>query len=333
MLSPACDARNYNECILGFRNMKLMTPRALLAQLAETDLRLLRVFIAIAESGGLAAAELRLNIGRSVVSRHLQRLESRLGLRLCRRGRRGFALTEEGQAVLAGARRLLAQLDAFRTEILDLQGGLRGELNLIVFDKFVTNPACRLADTLRRFADEAPAVRLNVSVGGSGEIERGLVEGRFHLAVQPFHRASDSLESWPLFAESMRLYCAIGHPLVAGGREPDEAAIRAARLVGLGHHSPNMETFWRLGLSASASAHDQEASAALILSERYAGFLPEHYAARFVDEGRMCAIGTGLFQYRCDWHVFVSRGAGPSRGQRRFIEILRAAHASAEPTR
>lgn len=310
--------------------MKLMKPRALLSQLAEADLRLLRVFIAIAEAGGLAAAELRLNISRSVISRHLQSLEVRLGVRLCERGRGGFALTEEGHTVLAAARRLIAQIDTFRGEIGELRSGLRGELNLIVFDKFVTNPDCRLVEAIRRFVDEAPAVRLNLHVGRSNEIESGLVDGRFQLAIQPFHRASESFRSWSLFGEPMHLYCAAGHPLVAAG-EPDEAAIRAAALVGLGQHSPNMETFWRMGLAPAASAHDQEATAALILSGRFAGFLPDHYAAGFVAAGAMRRIGEAVFHYHCDWHVFIARTPGRTRIQRRFLELLFESHGMPAP--
>src|SRR5581483_6920367 len=66
--------------------------RAILGQVSDLDLRLMRVFKAVVECGGMAAAELELNIGTSTVSRHVKDLETRLGLRLCRRGRGGFAL-------------------------------------------------------------------------------------------------------------------------------------------------------------------------------------------------------------------------------------------------
>ena len=70
-----------------------MVKKALLGQVGDTEIRLLRIFKAVVACGGLAAAELELNIGRSTISRHLRDLEERLGLVLCRRGRAGFALT------------------------------------------------------------------------------------------------------------------------------------------------------------------------------------------------------------------------------------------------
>ena len=76
--------------------MKANPPsRPALGQLSDMDLRLLRVFRVVADCGGMAAAELELNIGSSTISRHIKDLETRLGLRLCRRGRAGFALTPE----------------------------------------------------------------------------------------------------------------------------------------------------------------------------------------------------------------------------------------------
>ena len=74
-----------------------MARKALLGNVTDSDLRLLRVFRAVVACGGFAAAELELNINRSTISRHIKDLETRLGVTLCRRGRGGFALTPEGE--------------------------------------------------------------------------------------------------------------------------------------------------------------------------------------------------------------------------------------------
>src|ERR1035437_5876295 len=88
--------------------------KAVLGQLSDMDIRLLRVFKSVVDCGGMAAAELELNIGTSTISRHVKDLETRLGLTLCRRGRAGFALTVEGTQIYAGTLRLLAGGDAVR---------------------------------------------------------------------------------------------------------------------------------------------------------------------------------------------------------------------------
>lgn len=307
-----------------------MKNRALLASLAEADLRLLRIFIAIAQAGGLAAAELRLNISRSVISRHLKELEGRLGVRLCSRGRGGFALTEEGSTVLTAATRLLAQIEDFRREVSGLHRGLRGELDLVIFDKFATNPACRVAEAIAAFGEEAPEVTLNVHVAGTSEIEKGLLEGRFQVGIHPFHRSSESLLSWRLFEETMLLYAAPGHPLAAEAVVSDEALRRSA-FVGLGYHSPNMEHFWRIGLRPAARAYEQEASVVLIRSGRYLGFLPDHYAQAFVARGELIPLPSPTLHYRCDWHASIARSPAAGRIARRFVALLVSIHGGHPP--
>ena len=74
-----------------------------LLQVSDFDLRLLRVFRTVAQVGSFSAAEGVLGITRSAISLHMSDLEKRLGgIRLCQRGRAGFALTEEGRASAAG---------------------------------------------------------------------------------------------------------------------------------------------------------------------------------------------------------------------------------------
>ncbi|WP_141104170.1 helix-turn-helix domain-containing protein, partial [Noviherbaspirillum denitrificans] len=50
--------------------------RAILGQLSDTDMRLLRVFKSVVDCGGMAAAELELNIGISTISKHVKDLET-----------------------------------------------------------------------------------------------------------------------------------------------------------------------------------------------------------------------------------------------------------------
>src|SRR5574337_424325 len=130
--------------------------RALLGQLSDMDLRLLQVFKAVVDCGGMAAAELELNIGISAVSRHVKDLETRLGLTLCRRGRAGFALTAEGQHVYDETLRLLAAVDGFRASVHDIHARMGGKLAIALFDKTASNPAARIHQAIAAFRDQAP---------------------------------------------------------------------------------------------------------------------------------------------------------------------------------
>lgn len=304
-------------------------PRAVLGQLSDLDLRLLRVFRTVVECGGLSAAELELNIGASTVSRHLKDLETRLGLVLCRRGRAGFAVTAEGQRIYDETLRLLASLDAFRSRVDDIHLRMGGQLEVALFDKTVTNPACRIPDAVARFNAAAPEVILSLRVAPMPAIERGLLDGSLHVGVIPTHRQSRSLVYEALFDETMLLYCGIGHPLF--GQQASRltwARLREHAFAGLGYHSPNMDLSHRARLLRQATASDQEAIATLVLSGRYLGFLPDHYAAAFEAAGRLCAVQPARFRYDCRFVSVMRRSPQPSRAAQLFARCLSQAHRS-----
>src|ERR1035437_4294122 len=135
--------------------------KAVLGQISEMDFRLLRVFKSVVDCGGMAAAELELNIGTSTISRHVKDLETRLRLTLCRRGRAGFALTAEGERIYQETQRLLASADAFRNSVYDIHRRMGGQLHVAVFDQTASNPAARIGEAIASFTERAPEVTLN----------------------------------------------------------------------------------------------------------------------------------------------------------------------------
>jgi DNA-binding transcriptional LysR family regulator len=307
--------------------------RALLGQLSDMDLRLLKVFKSVVECGGMAAAELELNIGTSTVSRHVKDLETRLGLVLCRRGRAGFALTPEGQRVYQHTLSLLSAVDGFRSSIDDIHSRMGGQLEIAVFDKTASNPQARIAQAIERFVQQAPAVTLSLHVASLNTIERGLIDGQFHVGVVPTHRHSQSLSYADLFGETMHLYCGRQHPLFGAEHASlSWESLRTYPFAGLGHHSPNMEFSHRANLTRSATGSDEEAIALLILSSQFLGFLPDHYAQRFAQHGLMQAIAPQRFHYLCRFVSVLRRSPQPSRAAQLFHECLLLAHeASATP--
>ena len=303
--------------------------RAALGQLSDMDIRLLRVFKSVVECGGMAAAELELNIGTSTVSRHIKDLGTRLGLTLCRRGRAGFAVTSEGQQIYSETLRLLAGVDAFRTSVDEIHKRMGGQLNIAMFDKTASNPEAHLGHAIALFTELAPEVSLHLHVAPLNAIERGVLDGQFQVGVIPGHRSSEALAYDELFSETMSLYCGTRHPLFGAPDEqvpPDWEALRAHAFAGLGYHSPNMELSQQVRLSRKATAYDQESIATLILSGQYLGFLPDHYAQAFARTGQMRALRPELFRYDCQFFSIVRRSPQPSRAALAFQNCLRLAH-------
>lgn len=313
------------------RGRRPAAARAALGQVTDADLRLLQVFQTVADCGGMTPAELELNISTSTISRQMKDLETRLGLTLCRRGRAGFALTPDGERILAETRRLLAAARQFRDSVDDLHQRLGGAVHVAVFDQTASNPQAHIAQAVARFRALAPEVALNLHVAPIQAIERGVMDGTYHLGIIPEHRRTDSLLYDDLFGETMLLYAATDHPLF---RRPGPAPItwadvRPHGFAGLGYHSPNLEVAHRQRLNRRATAFDQESVATLLLSGDLVGFLPDHYAERFEAMGRLRALNPQALRYTCRFSVIVPRSPEPTRAAQVFHRCLLAAHRTA----
>src|ERR1700754_4470491 len=94
------------------------------------NLRQLRTFIAIAESGGFARAEGRLHLSQPAASRQIQALEAELGIPLFDRIGRSIRLTSEGQDLVRRSRRLLQEADSFNERAQAIKGGSAGTLRV-----------------------------------------------------------------------------------------------------------------------------------------------------------------------------------------------------------
>jgi DNA-binding transcriptional LysR family regulator len=79
-------------------------------------------------------------------------------------------------------------------------------------------------------------------------------------------------------------------------------------------------------LPRKATGFDQESIATLILSGRFLGFLPDHYADSFVLQGRMRAVQPRVFSYRCSFFSIVRASPQSARVTRAFQACLRQAH-------
>jgi DNA-binding transcriptional LysR family regulator len=119
------------------------------------------VFIEVADRGSFAQAARRLARSPAAVTRAVAELEARLGVRLLTRTTRAVSLTDAGQRFLAGAKRVLADLDEIERAAAGEGTAPRGELRVtapILFGRLHLLPI--VIEFLRRFPDVSVALSL-----------------------------------------------------------------------------------------------------------------------------------------------------------------------------
>lgn len=122
--------------------------------------RALEVFALVAAEGSFSAAARLLGLTPSAVSRTVDRIEQRLGVRLILRSTRALSLTVEGEAYLAAARRILTDLDEAEQAIAD-RGTPRGRLRVSAAQ---AHGRLAIVPLLGRFAALYPHILVDISL-------------------------------------------------------------------------------------------------------------------------------------------------------------------------
>jgi DNA-binding transcriptional LysR family regulator len=187
------------------------------ADLLET--RELRYFLAVAEEMHFGRAAERLGMAQPPLSRAIQQLERRLGVRLLERDRRGVSLTRAGEVLVLEGRAALdaATAAARRTrragEAADAAASGRERLVLAV--KAAASHEL-LQKLLAGYAEEPGAAEVEVlpsGLCGQGEMLR---DGRADVALMhtPFNSLA-GFDSEELMREGQIAILPAGHPLAA----------------------------------------------------------------------------------------------------------------------
>lgn len=183
-------------------------------RLSLDDLELVR---AIGTHGSLTAAAKALAIEHSGAFRRLAAIEARVGSTLFRRGRRGYVPTEAGELAIAGAQRLLVDVDQLQRQLAGRDARAEGRIRVTIPDT-LAGLAARLC---REFNARHPALRCDLVVANAFfDLQRQNAEVALRASAAP----PDGL--------SARRIGAIATAAYAPAAEAGEAATADADWVG-----------------------------------------------------------------------------------------------------
>lgn len=295
-------------------------------QVQDVDLRLLRLFVTIVECGGLSAAESRLNIGRSTISAHLSDLEVRLGVTLCKRGRSGFELTDPGRITYQASLELLQQCEAFATTVAGSKHKLSGRVSIAIIDTLVSDPRCKVAQAIAALKDKSDTIQFDMYVCEAREVETAVANGRSLLGIGVSRHHIRGLDYTPLFNETNYLYCAESHPLFACKAADTDKLLQRSEVITSNYMRDKERRNDGLNYQNSATAYHDEGIAHLILSGKFIGYLPEHYASHWVAKGVFKAILPQQYSYNIPVVLVTSNSHAASPLAQAMIKQIKRSH-------
>ena len=175
---------------------------------APVDIKHLQALVGIADTGGFSAAAEHLGTVQSNVSAHVARLERELGGALVDRST--SRLTEEGEVVVARARRIMAEMEAMVSDVFAMRREVRGNVRIGTIG---TTGRWLVPVLFARLRERHPEVRIAVADGTSTTLESSLLSGQLDLAIVTLPVVGDELSASPLFEEDLVLVVPADDPL------------------------------------------------------------------------------------------------------------------------
>lgn len=169
---------------------------------APLDIRQIRSFLAIADTGSVTRAAEVLHVVQPAVSRQLKLLEEDVGAPLFERGRQGMVLTSDGRILVDHARRALRELDSARMEIRPTPGTIVGVVNVGLLPSSCELLAAPLVGALRT---QYAGIQVSLSVGYTDHLSRWLESGEIDVALLYDPKPSPGLSVETLLEEALSL--------------------------------------------------------------------------------------------------------------------------------
>lgn len=256
------------------------------------EIRQMKAFIAIAETGTFTAGAARVHVTQAAISMQLKQLELEVGAPLFIRAPRRVILTEAGEALLERARTILREHDTALAQIAELAGAERGRLRVGSASAMVAaDPLPRILKELRA---RHPRAEVSLSSGTSEALVKHILAGELDMAFVSLPVETHGIQTEVLSRDEL---VAVGSPRhrLAKQRVVTAASLAKEKLI-LGEKGGNTR---RLIDQFFAEAHVHPtitmelsrlaAIKRMVEAEMGVGIVPSRSAHEEVSSGRLVA--------------------------------------------
>ena len=185
----------------------------------------LRDFLAVAETGSFSKASNKLRISQPTLSRRIAELEQQLGARLFVRTTRGLLLTDDGEDVLEGARRVEQEMLSIVRRADAAQQRLTGTVRVSLSESL---GSAWLPDKLAAFHTSQPGLCVEIAVDNRA---LDLVRREADIAVRLFRPDQPDLVARKIGVVALAMYGARSY-LERYGTPKSVGELKNHRLVG-----------------------------------------------------------------------------------------------------
>jgi LysR family transcriptional regulator, nitrogen assimilation regulatory protein len=287
------------------------------------DLRQLKYFVQIAESGNFSRAAEALGIAQPSLSQQMRNLEDELGVELLARHARGVTPTELGQQLCDHARRILQEVDRAKDSLRSRSANPSGRVSV-----GLPTSACRglSLSLLKTLAERQPNIALHIVEAMTGYLDELIQSGRLDVALLYDHKAFEHVAWTEMMVEDLMLFAPPDSVLAR------EAAVPFKSLFSLPLVLPGRPNVLRIVIEQLAARHEIEiqalecdslqAIARLVRQAGYYSIMPHFAFTEEIIRGDIAAIP--IVDPTPSWRlsVVVSQRTMNMRGSEAVAEVM-----------
>jgi len=290
-------------------------------ELSFEQLKSMVVFAQVIEQGSLSAAAKHVGLSRAVVSYHIKKLETQLGIKLLNRSTRSIALTEAGDQYYQRCKIIVEQALAANQQIENFKNVPMGVIKLSCP---VSVGLTMIVPALNEFRRFYPNIQLDVHL--SDEVVNIIKEG-FDVAIRGAELPDSSLQATKL-ATLPTCLCASPEYLFKHGRPTSPAQLSAHQWVLYKLASSNLDIrkgqrSYKVKLNGDVSTNNAAARTAFVEGGHGLGRIPNYDAIPKIKAGSLTQI---LTDYQFDditLYAVFPPGSAESKKLRLLLDYLK----------
>ena len=299
------------------------------------EIRQLRAFVAIAESGTFTAGALRVHVTQAAISMQIRQLETEIGAKVFVRAPRHVILTEAGEQLLRRARHILREHDAALDEIAELAGAERGRLRIGSASAMVLSE--QLLAILKELRKQHPAAEISVISGTSEVLVDQILGGEVDIAFVSLPVDVRGIKTERLSQDQLVAIASPRHKL-AKQRTISAYTLAGERLI-LGERGGNTRRLIdQFFAQAGASLHvamelsRQQAIKKMVEEDMGVGIVPLQSVKDEVDKGKL--IRWWIEGAQINWELGIAQLSNgyDSPIMQKFVSIAHKNFTDAAPT-
>ena len=176
------------------------------------NIRVLKTFCDVVDTGSFSKAARLNNVTQSAVSQQLAKLEEELDVALLRRGGSLAVATDPGKVLYNGARDIVRRYEKMLGEVRSAKDTVHGVLRVGTIYSvgfYLLNPY------IREFLRAHPDVDLRIEYAKWSSITAAVLSGELDLGMVAYPEKRRAIEVLPLGREELAMVCSPEHPLAA----------------------------------------------------------------------------------------------------------------------